>query len=175
MSTYLDLLLRWNARTNLTAIRDPERLVQRQIGESLFAAHMLPNHSCSLLDFGSGAGFPGIPLQLLMPGLKVSLAESQGKKSSFLREAVRVLGIRSSVWDRRVEDMAEMELFDFVAMRAVDNSSEMALIATRRVAHGGSLLRFVAAGELSELPGWIVNSSLQVPLSQGKLLTLQRS
>ena len=70
LSLYLDLLLRWNARTNLTAIREPEEIVRRHFGESLFAgrhlAPLLPAEA-TLLDFGSGAGFPGLPIQLLLP------------------------------------------------------------------------------------------------------------
>ncbi len=59
LSTYLDLLLKWNTRTNLTAIRDPEEIVRRHFGESLFAAQHLDPAATTLLDFGSGAGFPG--------------------------------------------------------------------------------------------------------------------
>ena len=85
LSDYLDLLLKWNTRTNLTAIRDPEEIVRRHFGESLFTATRLP--AChSLLDLGSGAGFPGIPIQLALPEICVTLAESQNKKASFLRE-----------------------------------------------------------------------------------------
>src|ERR1700728_3898680 len=74
LSAYLDLLLKWNARTNLTAIRDPEEIVRRHFGESLFVARHLP--ACdTLLDLGSGAGFPGIPIQLALPELNVTLAE----------------------------------------------------------------------------------------------------
>src|SRR3984957_5212512 len=78
LSLYLDLLLKWNARTNLTAIRDPEEIVRRHFGESLFAAqHLGP---CDpLLDFGSGAGFPGLPIAILRPDIQVTLAESQNK------------------------------------------------------------------------------------------------
>ena len=66
LSAYLDLLLRWNAKTNLTAIREPEEMVRRHFGESLFVAAHLP--ACStLLDLGSGAGFPGLPIQLARP------------------------------------------------------------------------------------------------------------
>ena len=83
LSLYLDLLLRWNARTNLTAIREPEEIVRRHFGESLLLAGMLPAVARSVLDLGSGAGFPGIPIQLLRPQLAVTLAESQGKKSQF--------------------------------------------------------------------------------------------
>jgi 16S rRNA (guanine527-N7)-methyltransferase len=92
LSAYLDLLLKWNARTNLTAIRDPEEIVRRHFGESLFAGvHLAAKLSseATLLDLGSGAGFPGLPIQLLLPGLQVTLAESQNKKATFLREAVR--------------------------------------------------------------------------------------
>src|SRR5882672_2097875 len=94
LSAFLDLLLKWNARTNLTAIRDPEEIVRRHFGESLFTAQHLPKFN-TLLDFGSGAGFPGIPIQLLYPEARITLAESQGKKSSFLHEATRTLGLSS--------------------------------------------------------------------------------
>src|SRR5580658_4282339 len=96
LGSYLELLLRWNARTNLTAIREPEGIVCRHFGEGLFCglrlAERLPATGATLLDFGSGAGFPGLPIQLLLPELRVTLAESQGKKAAFLREAVRTLG-----------------------------------------------------------------------------------
>ena len=97
LSVYLDLLVKWNARTNLTAIREPEEMVRRHFGESLFAGVQIAGRvgkDASLLDFGSGAGFPGLPIQLLLPGVRVTLAESQGKKASFLREAVRTLGLQ---------------------------------------------------------------------------------
>ena len=108
LSAYLDLLLKWNARTNLTAIREPEEMVRRHFGESLFAGMHLGTRlspGASLLDFGSGAGFPGLPIQLLHPEFQVTLAESQGKKASFLREAVRTLGLPTEVWPGRVEAM----------------------------------------------------------------------
>src|SRR5271167_4951120 len=104
LSAYLDLLLKWNARTNLTAIRDPEEIVRRHFGESLFTAVHLPAAQ-TLLDFGSGAGFPGLPIALLRPEIKVTLAESQNKKSTFLREAVRTLQLSTEVWPNRVEAM----------------------------------------------------------------------
>jgi len=124
LNAYLDLLLRWNARTNLTAIRDPEEIVRRHFGESLFAGihiSLLLPPSATLLDFGSGAGFPGLPIQLLLPDLQVTLAESQGKKASFLREAVRTLSLKTEVWAKRVEEMAPERRFQCITLRAVDN------------------------------------------------------
>jgi 16S rRNA (guanine527-N7)-methyltransferase len=164
LSRYLDLLLKWNARTNLTAIRDPEEIVRRHFGESLFAGVQIAGRvapGASLLDFGSGAGFPGLPIQLLLPELRVTLAESQGKKASFLREAVRTLGLTTEVWAGRVEAMPEVEgsarQFDVVTLRAVDNMDLAVAEARRRVKPGGWLMALTADeqldGEDIRLPG----------------------
>jgi 16S rRNA (guanine527-N7)-methyltransferase len=119
LTTYLDLLMKWNERVSLTSIRSPEAIVRRHFGESLFLARHLPSNG-TLLDFGSGAGFPGVPIQLLRPELRVTLAESQGKKASFLREVVRTLLLPSAVWAGRVEDRATAGQFDVITLRAVD-------------------------------------------------------
>jgi len=140
LSNYLDLLLRWNARTNLTAIRDPKQIVQRHFGESLFAGAVLRgrlSRGATLLDFGSGAGLPGIPVQLLLPEVSVCLGESQGKKASFLREVIRTLTLKTEVWAGRVEDMPEARRFDCVALRAVDNMDLAIAGASSRIAEGG--------------------------------------
>src|ERR1700716_1286720 len=132
LSLYLDLLLKWNARTNLTAIRDPEEIVRRHFGESLFAAQNLklgnPDPTpltpgaITLFALGSGAGFPGLPIALLRPEIQVTLAESQNKKAAFLREAVRSLDLPTTeVWPDRVESMPAIRQFDTVALRAVDH------------------------------------------------------
>ena len=120
LALYLDLILKWNARTNLTAIRDPEEIVCRHFGESLFAGIYLGKCQ-TLLDFGSGAGFPGIPIQLLRPEIAVTLAESQSKKVAFLREACRTLNLPTEIWPARVESMPPARRFDAVTLRAVDN------------------------------------------------------
>ncbi len=119
-AAYLDLLLRWNARLNLTAIRTPEGILERHFAECAFAAHQLPSGVSTLLDFGSGAGFPGIPIAICRPEIQVTLAESQQKKAAFLREAARVLEIPLEIYSGRVEGMPPGRTFDCVAMRAVD-------------------------------------------------------
>jgi 16S rRNA (guanine527-N7)-methyltransferase len=131
---YLDLILKWNARTNLTAIRTPNEIVRRHFGESLFAgAHI--GESKTLLDFGSGAGFPGIPIQLLRPELHVTLAESQGKKAAFLQEVCRALCLSTEVFSARVETMPPERQFDVVTLRAVDNMNAAYAEAARRARH----------------------------------------
>ncbi len=139
LSVYLELLMRWNERKNLTAVRDPRRVVQRHFGESLFLACHIPGHARTLLDLGSGAGFPGIPVALAQPELIVTLAESQHKKAAFLREAVRELGISTSVWARRAEDLPPATLFDVVALRAVDRPEKALRVAEALLATGGTL------------------------------------
>ena len=148
LSIYLDLLLKWNARTNLTAIRDPEEIVRRHFGESLFAARHLHPDTPTLLDFGSGAGFPGVPIALLRTDIHVTLAESQRKKAMFLQEALRTLRLRASVHAARAETLPEAG-FDAVWMRAVDKSALMLPIAAKLVASRGFLCLFGT----SELPG----------------------
>jgi 16S rRNA (guanine527-N7)-methyltransferase len=137
LSRYLELLLKWNARTNLTAVRGPEEMVRRHFGESLFTGRHLDSFEpkCeTLLDFGSGAGFPGLPIQLLLPELQVTLAESQNKKATFLREVVRTLNLKSEVWGGRVEAMPLGRQFDVVAMRAVDDmESALEAAASRAI------------------------------------------
>ena len=140
LAEYLDLLLRWNARTNLTAVRLPAQIVQTHFGESIFAAQHLPPGLSTLLDFGSGAGFPGLPIQLFHPHLQVTLAESQGKKAVFLREAVRTLQLSTTVHHGRVQDLPPGALFSAVSLRAVDNMAEAIPAAIRRLAPGGWLL-----------------------------------
>jgi 16S rRNA (guanine527-N7)-methyltransferase len=119
-SAYLDLLLRWNARLSLTAIREPAQIIRRHFVECAFAAQHLPADIESLLDYGSGAGLPGIPFAISRPQIRVTLAEAQGKKASFLREVVRTVGTESEVYDRRVETMPKGRLFHAVSMRAVE-------------------------------------------------------
>lgn len=156
LSTYLNLLLKWNARTNLTAIWDPEEIVRRHFGESLFLAAKLPKCS-TLLDLGSGAGFPGLPIQLALPELRVTLAESQNKKASFLREAIRTLGLPTEVWADRVERMPAERRFEVVALRAVDNPEVALGLARERVMPGGVIAHLTsdpgADGVVLLMPG----------------------
>jgi 16S rRNA (guanine527-N7)-methyltransferase len=141
LSAYLDLLLKWNARTNLTAIRDPEEIIRRHFGESLFAARHIPAETKTLLDFGSGAGFPGLPAALLHPEIQVTLAESQNKKSTFLRESVRTLALQNVVvWPSRVESMPSSRRFDVVTLRAVDDMATALPAARARIAPEGHLV-----------------------------------
>jgi 16S rRNA (guanine527-N7)-methyltransferase len=132
-SAYLGVLLRWNARLNLTAVREPGQIIRRHFVECAFAARHLPMDIESLLDYGSGAGLPGVPFAICRPEIRVTLAEAQGKKASFLREVVRTVGTGTEVYDGRVETMPEGRAFHAVSMRAVEKM-ELAIPIALRVA-----------------------------------------
>ena len=136
LASYLDLLLRWNARINLTAVRDPEQIVTRHFGESLFAARCL-YPPCSLatgdwrlLDIGSGAGFPGLPIKIWAPALTVTLLESNHRKATFLREVVRALELTAvQVVSDRAENFAA-EIANYKLQ--ITNSATVTLRAVER-------------------------------------------
>ncbi len=151
LSRYLDLLTRWNARTNLTAIREPRQIVLRHFGESLQCARALPPGIRSLLDYGSGAGFPGAICALAHPNLAVILAESQGKKAAFLQELCRSIPLSAVVHAARVETLPSGRRFDAVTLRAVDRMEEACESARRRVALGGWLVLMTTRHDLQAL------------------------
>jgi 16S rRNA (guanine527-N7)-methyltransferase len=140
----LSLILRWNARINLTAIRDEEGILARHFVESIACARALPEGIATLLDVGSGAGFPGIPIALCRPEIVVTLAESQGKKAAFLSEAIRVLGVAAKIHAGRAEALTEH--FDCVTLRAVDRM-ELAVQATTRLVRAGGWLALMTTGK----------------------------
>ena len=142
---YVDLLVRWNARLNLTAIREPSQIVRRHLVECMQCAQALPEIQ-TLLDFGSGAGLPGIPIAIIRPEVRVVLGESQSKKAAFLREAVRSLSLNAQIYDRRIEKMAGDVFFDAVTLRAVDRMEDATQTAIGKVTQGGWLVVFSTTG-----------------------------
>lgn len=170
LSAYLDLLLKWNARTNLTAIREPEEIVRRHFGESLFAASYLVDDVPTLLDLGSGAGFPGIPIALLRPDIRVTLAESQHKKASFLREAVRTLGISAEVWADRAELMPSDRRFHTVTLRAVDNMAAAVAVADDRATD--QIMALTTMAQAPDPPGFPERLLIVLPGAENRVLLI---
>ena len=170
---YLHLLLRWNQKINLTAIRDPEKCVTRHFGESLFLARHMELHG-GLLDVGSGAGFPGLALKIAFPGMSVTLLEPVAKKRAFLKEAARACGFRQvDVRGERLEDLVRptpAPAFDFATMRAVGNLEVLVPLAAHCLKPGGSLLLWLtqdqAAGLARIESGLTWSEPLPIPLSR---------
>jgi 16S rRNA (guanine527-N7)-methyltransferase len=145
----LSLFLRWNARINISAIRDEEGILSRHFVESIACARALPAGISTLLDYGSGAGFPGIPIALCRPEIAVTLAESQDKKAAFLHEAVRVLGVTTLVHSGRAESLTTH--FDCVTLRAVDKMELAVQSAAPLVRPGGWLALMTTSAALPAL------------------------
>jgi 16S rRNA (guanine527-N7)-methyltransferase len=126
LSVYLDLLLRWNRRINLTAIREPQRAVRELFGESIYLAQILPLQG-RLIDVGTGGGFPGLALKLIVPDLAVTLIDSNRRKCAFLKEVVRECGFTDvEVVPERFELWAgkKPERGDLITTRAVDSTPQ---------------------------------------------------
>jgi len=170
-SAYFDLLQRWNAKLNLTAIRNPEDALRRHFVECIFCAQNLPAGIVTLLDYGSGGGFPGIPITLCRPEIRVTLAESQGKKASFLREAVRMLAIDAEVYGGRVGEMDAARKFDAVTLRAVDKMQEAIGSAAGRVEEAGWLVLLTSSGTV-ELPSGFASREMAMSGSENRVLVL---
>lgn len=173
---YAALLMRWNARMNLTAVRDPEGILRRHMAESIVCARLLPAGIVSLLDFGSGAGFPGIPIALCREEIAVTLGESRGKKAAFLREAARSLGLHTKVFGDRVETLGEQ--FGCVTLRAVDRMGEAVRVAAGLVGGGGWLAVLTTRSDRGSIEGlagagfgW---ESRGLPGSEERILLLGR-
>ncbi|HWR17358.1 MAG TPA: 16S rRNA (guanine(527)-N(7))-methyltransferase RsmG [Terriglobales bacterium] len=182
LQTYLDLLLRWNAKMNLTAIREPEQIVMRHFGESLFLARLLPQSARTVVDVGSGAGFPGIPIAIARPELTITLIEAQQKKAIFLREAVRAVRAQVEVENKRIEEFAAAKsgFADVVTMRAVEAFASVVPTAARLVrgsAMGkepGRLALLVGIGQEAELrdvlPNWSFAAPIKVPNAENRVI-----
>ena len=103
---HFDLLLRWNAKTNLTAVRNPDEVLRRHIAESAFLTKVVALGGGTLIDIGSGGGFPGIPAKILSPDTRVILVEAAQKKAAFLKEVARELKLPGlEVFAGRFEDL----------------------------------------------------------------------
>jgi 16S rRNA (guanine527-N7)-methyltransferase len=140
---YLDLLLDWNRAYNLTAITDPERMVSHHLLDSLAVAPHLQGRR--IIDVGSGAGLPGVPLALCFPARQFHLLDSNGKKTRFLFQAKTTLALANlSVHHGRAEAFRDAQGFDTVLARAVGPLGELIRIAGHLLAPQGVLIAMKA-------------------------------
>jgi 16S rRNA (guanine527-N7)-methyltransferase len=152
---YLDLLEKWNRVYNLTAIRSRERMVTHHLLDSLA---ILPHvQGPRVLDVGSGAGLPGIPLAIANGDLQVTLLDANQKKAAFLRQAVAELGLKNAaVEPERVESWRTGARFETIVSRAFSEVGELVAASGRLLAPGGIIAAMkggVPRDELERLPG----------------------
>ncbi len=176
---YLDLLLRWNSRVNLTAVREPEQIITRHFGESLFAGRFFfpagrdRQQHTRVIDFGSGGGFPGLPIKIWAPEIQLTLIESNQKKATFLREVIRSLALdAASVFAGRAEDFIEEA--DIVTLRAVEHFEHSLRAAARLIAPEGTLALLIGESQLNctreFLPSFTWHEAIPIPLSSNRVL-----
>ena len=147
---YLNLIAKWNRIYNLTAIRDVAVMVSAHLLDSLA---VVPHFSAqTILDVGSGAGLPGIPLAMVWPQSQVTLLDGNQKKTTFLRQAAIELGLKNiSVVCERVESWHPESPFDLVISRAFSELPEFVKVATKLCKAGGTLAAMKGAYPREEL------------------------
>lgn len=150
---YIQLLQKWNQVYNLTAIRDPLEMVSKHILDSLSIAPYVTGQR--IIDVGTGAGFPGIPLALAFPEKEFVLLDSNAKKTRFLQQAVQELGLCNvRVVTSRVEAYKEAQSFDHVVTRAFASLQQIWLSTHHLCVHNGNVLAMKGAclpEEINEL------------------------
>jgi len=171
-ATLLDELARWNQRVNLTAIRDPNEMIKGHLLDSLVARPLL--HGSRILDVGTGAGFPGLPLAISEPARSFELVDGNNKKIMFVQHIAALLGLSNVMPVKsRTEDYAPDDRFDTVIARAVGPLVRLVEVAGHHVGENGVFVALKGrypAEELEELPErWdYVVERLDVPgLEQG--------
>jgi 16S rRNA (guanine527-N7)-methyltransferase len=207
ISTYIDLLLRWNARINLTAIREPEEIVTRHFGESFFLARHLfpverrapspvpaltpgdgslptdhrPLSPARVIDLGSGAGFPALPLKIWAPHIHLTLIESNHKKAAFLREAARALTLTNiDVFADRAEALSarlgpEFPKADIVTFRAVEKFDRSLPLAATFLSPTARLALLISSAQLPQLEAALPNLTWRItpiPQSNKRILSI---
>jgi 16S rRNA (guanine527-N7)-methyltransferase len=160
---------------NLTAIRDPVEILYRHFCESMFAGISVPVEAGRLADVGSGGGFPGLPLKILRPGLRIFLVESNLKKATFLAEVTRELGLRDTqVLVRRYEELGEeVAPLDFVCSRALGDYPGFLEWAHSDQIAAKEVILWIGARDLPEIQRirtWEWREPIPVPNSLRRLL-----
>jgi 16S rRNA (guanine527-N7)-methyltransferase len=153
IQAYTDLLLQWNSKISLTSIENRAEIAKMHFGEAFFAKCALSIDRGWLVDVGSGAGFPGIPIKMLAPALDLSLVESNAKKAVFLSEVIRKLDLsRVEVLNVRMDDLPEsMAGIDFITARAVGDHRGLLKWAGRHLTVSGKLVLFLGSADAQDL------------------------
>ncbi len=163
--SYLHLLVKWNRVYNLTAIRDEAKMVSHHVLDSLAVVNHLPDGS--ILDVGSGAGLPGIPIAISCPDRAVTLLDSNHKKSAFLKQAIAELGLTTTqAVTARVETYQPLETFKIVISRAFSDLADFVKLAGHLCAVDGVMIAMKGLrpdDEVEQLPAsWKVDKTLRL-------------
>jgi len=152
---YMNLLIEWNEKMNLTAITEPEEIILKHFIDSITILNKLEDNA-KIVDVGTGAGFPGIPLSIMNPTLKITLVDSLNKRLIFLQEVVNKLNLKNiEIVHARAEEFGQnkkyRESFDFATSRAVANLSTLSEYLIPLVKVNGKVISMKAAEAQQEI------------------------
>jgi len=172
---YMGMLLAWNDKINLTAIRAPLEILHRHFCECMYAAVAVPLEKGRLADIGSGGGFPGLPLAILRPELTVFLVEANVKKATFLAEVVRNIELTATrVIVSRYEELGEeLTPLDVVTSRAVGEFGPFLTWVHSKQVNAGKVVLWIGGRDLDTVratPGWIWREPISIPQSLQRFL-----
>ena len=181
LTTHFALLVRWNQKVNLTALRRHEQIATRHFEESLFLAKLLPQATGLIVDVGSGAGFPGLPLKVVHSAMPIVLLEPNKKKTAFLKEVVRSCTLEGAeVRAERLSETARSSLAgraSLVTMRAVAATADVLNDLGRLLQKDGQIALFVGendAAKLAKAPGFDWEEPVAIPHSERRVILTGR-
>ncbi len=172
---YMRLLLVWNEKINLTAIREPLDILYRHFCESMFATKLISMDNGRLADIGTGGGFPGLPIKILLPHAHMFLVESNVKKATFLAEVVRALHLPNvNVLVSRYEELGEeIAPIDYLCARAVGDFGEFLAWARGESVAAQQVVLWLGVADIKTVenqPGWEWAESAVVPQSLRRVI-----
>ena len=174
---YVELLLRWNQKIALTTITDPIEIVRLHFGESMFAVNDVPIRHGRLADVGTGAGFPAIPIRMVVPELDCVLIESNQKKATFLAEVVRTLKLdRIQIFRGRMETYPiSAQKFDFSISRALGTHQAFLDWSANQLNSSGSVIYWIGdedGAKIAKNTEWTWRSLSRIPDSKNRSLLI---
>jgi 16S rRNA (guanine527-N7)-methyltransferase len=174
---YIALLLRWNKKVTLTTVVEPIAILRFHFGESIFALPAVPLENGRLADFGSGAGFPGLALRVVLSDLSALLIEPNTKKAAFLREVARELKLtRVAVVRQRMEEFPDdLGQFDYITARALGDYPNLLSVSQSLLTRDGKVILWLGEKEsekLSSQPAWNWRDPILIPGSNRRFLLI---
>lgn len=174
---YVGTLLRWNEKIALTTVTDPDEILRTHFGESFFATSVAGITEGRVADIGTGAGFPGIPIRMVRPTVKLTLVDPIAKKTAFLGEILRNLVISDAAIIRcRMEELpADLPDFDLITTRALGKYENFVRWSKTRISQSGSIMLLLGESDTREVlkdRTWAWREPVQIPQSRGRFVLL---
>lgn len=174
---YAETLLRWNGKISLTTVTDLDEILRLHFGESFFAASLIPLDDRRVADIGTGAGFPGIPIRMVRPDVDLTLIEPIAKKTAFLCEILRKMGISNATVIRcRMEELpADSGPFDLITSRALGRYEQILRWSKTRISENGTIMLLLGesdAEKISKDESWNWREAIRIPESRSRFVLL---